>query len=327
MANRKHKIKVRQTEDYNNQPLIAPFNEFIAEKKALGRVGETLDSYKVTFEKFQRDLGEKAEETGNIVGSMFTEWINIMHDQELSAATINHHLAGMRTFMYWCMDDSRKYVENFKIRLIRVQEELPKDYTLDEVNKLLKKPDKKAKLAEWRTWAACNFVIGTAARLGTLVEIRMRDINLKEATVFYQHTKNKKLQVANMSPQLVKVLTEYIDRCRYDAQEDDYLFCSVSGEQISKAAMRQGYVAYAKKRGVNKGNIHGLRHTFAREWYLNGGDVVQLSKILGHSTLAMSEHYMNVYANTAKERFNEFNPLETISRARANARKTIKVKD
>ena len=76
---------------------------------------------------------------------------------------------------------------------------------------------------------------------------------------------------------------------------------------------------------MNKTNIHGLRHTFARMWYENGGDVVQLSKILGHSTLAMSEHYMNAYANMARERFEQFNPLDNL--ARKGTKKTVRRRD
>ena len=72
---------------------------------------------------------------------------------------------------------------------------------------------------------------------------------------------------------------------------------------------------YTYSREVEKSNIHGLRYTFAREWFLNGGDVVQLSKILGHSTLAISEHYMNVYADMARDRFVEYNPLDNITTA------------
>ena len=110
-----------------------------------------------------------------------------------------------------------------------------------------------------------------------------------------------------------------------NVEEDDYLFCNVSGEQLSKASLAQGYRQYTRDRGVNKSNIHGLRHTFAREWFLNGGDVVQLSKILGHSSLAMSEHYMNIYADSARDRFNECNPLERLTRG--NGRKGVRRND
>ena len=85
----------------------------------------------------------------------------------------------MKAFMYWCMDESRQYIPRFRIRLIKVQEEMPKDYTVEEINALLRKSERKARFTEWRTWAICCFVVGTGARLGTLVEIRMKDIDLK----------------------------------------------------------------------------------------------------------------------------------------------------
>ena len=320
----KKRVTKNKDIDMNNQYVAGLFSEFIEERKALGRVPETIKSYMTTYNKFDKYFGDRADEAGNIYGSMFIEWTNAMRDEGLKAATINHNLSDMRAFMYWCMDESRKYIAPFKIKLIKVQEEMPKDYTPEQIKALLKKPNKSAKFTEWRSWAICCFVVGTGARLGTIVEIRMKDIDLKNGTVHYQHTKNKKVQNANLSPQLIKALTEYITMWRYDVEEDDYLFCNVSGEQLSKASLAQGYAQYTKSRDVNKTNIHGLRHTFARMWFENGGDVIQLSKILGHSTLAMSEHYMNVYATSARDRFIQYNPLENITRS--GAKQTVKRK-
>ena len=326
------------------------FKEFIEDKKSQGVVPETIKSYTTTFKKFYEFINreKEVELMGDIYPSMFIEWRSAMQDgytveiitkdskgkkvkeqkeyKPARTATVNHNLGDIRAFMYWCMEPGRDYLtEHFNIRLMKVQEEKPKDYEPEEIEKLLKKPDRKAKFTEWRSWAICCFVIGTGARLGTLVEIQMKDIKLKEGTIFYQHTKNKKLQNANLSTQLVKCLREYINTWFEDIEDDDYLFCKVDRTQLSKAALTQSYAEYAKSRGVNKTNIHGLRHTFARMWYENGGDVVQLSKILGHSTLAMSEHYMNAYANMARERFEQFNPLDNL--ARKGTKKTVRRRD
>lgn len=298
----------------NNQSVSGLFNQFIAEKEINGRVPETLEAYKRAYERFNKFFGDEADNSGDIVGSMFMDWAKAMKDEGLAAASINHNLSCMRTFMYWCMEDDKQYIEPFRISLIRVQEQLPKDYKEEDVKLLLKRPDRKASFTEWRCWAICNFVMGTAARTGTMVEIQMKDIDFKKGEVIYKHTKNKKAQIANMPPQLIKALKDYIDLWRADAEQEDYLFCNFSNEQLSKAALKSSYARYANNRGVQQTNIHGLRHTFAREWYLNGGDIVQLSKILGHSSLAMSEHYMHIYSNSAKDRFNEFNPLERLSR-------------
>lgn len=311
------------TDDFNNQSVCGVFSEFIQEKQAIGLSQKTIEAYKGSYKKFDSYFGDKADDTGNITASMFVEWTSAMRSDGLASPSINHYLTDMRAFMYWCMADERKYIEPFKIKTVKEQETPPKDYSLEEVNLLLRRPDKKESFTTWRCWATVCFVIGTGARIGTIVEIQMKDINLKDGKVFYQHTKNKKLQVANMPPQLVKSLKEYISLWRSDAEEDDYLFCNISNEKITTDAMRIAYANYTRDRGVKKTNLHGLRHTFAREWYLNGGDIVQLSKVLGHSSIRMSEHYMNIYADEAKEAFNQFNPLENISKGRGN-RKAVK---
>ncbi len=126
-----------QRDEVNNQYLKPLFEEFIEERKALGRVEETLQSYRASYKKFMEYFGE-AEETGNIISSMFIEWTNAMKDEGLRPATINHNLSDMRAFMYWCMAEERKYIDRFRIKLIKVQEEMPKDYTVEEVKSITK---------------------------------------------------------------------------------------------------------------------------------------------------------------------------------------------
>ena len=327
-TSKKHRVSRTITDDKADMYVNALFEEFIAEKQALGLTKDTITAYRNTYNKFSDYFGDKAALAGDITSSLFIEWTNAMRSEELAAATINHHLGGIRPFIYWCMEDIRGYVPYFKIRLVKRQEEPTKDYTLEEVDLLLRKPDKKARFTEWRSWAVSSFVIGTGARVGTIVQILMRDVDLETGKVFYRHTKNKKLQTANIPPQLVKALREYISLWRKNnVTEDDYLFCSVSNEQLTRDSLKMAYGTYAKKRGVNKTSLHGLRHTFAREWYLNGGDVVQLSKVLGHSTIHMSEHYMNVYADSARDKFIQCNPLENIQNGKGRARKAVSKAD
>lgn len=318
------KIKLNLRDEFNDQYLEAVFQDFLNEKKALGRTEETLRNYIISYKKFTDYWGTAADKTGDITGSMVVEWIGAMRDEGLSDASINHHISSIRAFFYWCMEDGKKYLDSFKIRLVSVREEKPKDYTLEEVKNLLAKPKGSKSFAMWRTWAIVNFIMGTGARAGTLVDIQIQDVDLKQGKVFYRHTKNKRLQVVNLPPQLVVVLNEYISKCRYDADGEDYLFCSDRGEKTSVNVIYVAYTRYAKERGATRTSLHGLRHTFAREWYLNGGDIVQLSKVLGHSSLAMSEHYMNVYADSARDKFIEHNPLENINRGKNQ--KTVKMK-
>lgn len=54
----------------------------------------------------------------------------------------------------------------------------------------------------------------------------------------------------------------------------------------------------AKRAGMPKLRVHDLRHTFASHWVLDGGDIFRLSKILGHSSVVITQR---VYAHLIPE--------------------------
>ena len=43
--------------------------------------------------------------------------------------------------------------------------------------------------------------------------------------------------------------------------------------------------------GIEDFRFHDLRHTFASCYMMNGGDLYELAKILGHSNIKMTERY------------------------------------
>ena len=67
---------------------------------------------------------------------------------------------------------------------------------------------------------------------------------------------------------------------------------------------------YNKARGVETTGIHRYRHTFAKQWILNGGNVVALQKILGHSNLAITQNYINMLVSETAEEVNAVNLID-----------------
>jgi integrase len=60
--------------------------------------------------------------------------------------------------------------------------------------------------------------------------------------------------------------------------------------------------------GIEDFRFHDLRHTFASWYMMNGGDLYELAKILGHSNIKMTERYAKLAkrhiaktGNTARE--------------------------
>ena len=67
---------------------------------------------------------------------------------------------------------------------------------------------------------------------------------------------------------------------------------------------------YNKRRGVETTGIHRYRHTFAKQWITNGGNVVSLSKLLGHTSLDITQNYINLIVSDIAHQVDEFNVLD-----------------
>jgi integrase len=75
------------------------------------------------------------------------------------------------------------------------------------------------------------------------------------------------------------------------------------GEQLprNKSAVFRPFKAAVVRAGVAKKlRIHDLRHTFAGLFLASGGDIFKLSKILGHSSVAITQ---KVYAHLHPDAF------------------------
>ena len=72
--------------------------------------------------------------------------------------------------------------------------------------------------------------------------------------------------------------------------------------------------SYNKSRGVSSVGVHKFRHTFAKQWIINGGSVVTLSRILGHSNIGITDKYINMLVDDIKKNVDEVDILSKFSR-------------
>ena len=85
--------------------------------------------------------------------------------------------------------------------------------------------------------------------------------------------------------------------------------------QLSDTSIHQSIRKYNHSRGVQRTGLHALRHTFAKEWILNNGDVFRLQKMLGHSTLEMTKRHVRMFNEDLKKDIDVYCPLDTLNRS------------
>ena len=231
-------------------------------------------------------------------------------DKGRRTTTLNTRLRGLRVFFKFCAE--REYMEELSIKLLKDDAELKEPYTDAELLKLLARP-KSNRWAEYRSWAMINYLVATGNRARTIVNIKISDVNFDENTIHLRAMKNRHQQIIPLSPALKEVLEEYLSAWKWSF--DDYLFPSSSGGQLATTSFQQAIRKYNAERGVSKTSIHLFRHTFAKNFILAGGGLVQLQMLMGHSTLDMTRHYVNLYGADLGKDFERLNPLDNIKRA------------
>lgn len=308
---------MKRSQEESKWAIGEAFEEFIAEKEGTGKSPSTIRNYRQSYQFFIDFLDLEPSDTLDMIEpGMFYKWSGNLALEGVKHTSINHYIRDVRAFLYWCMDEPREYMKRFKIKEVSGQEEVIKFFTDEELELLLEKPDKRAQYAEWRTYTIVNWVLATGNRASTIVNVRIGDIDFKKKEITLAHTKNKKAQILPLSSSLETVLKEYMRLFSIDGKDNKnpWLFSRVDEEQLTTNALRLAFGRYCKERGVERTNIHGLRHSFARSWIKNNGSMYDLQMILGHSTLEMTRRYIKLFSEDIKTDFEKFNPLDNIKR-------------
>ncbi len=72
---------------------------------------------------------------------------------------------------------------------------------------------------------------------------------------------------------------------------EDRLFPPKQGAKGERQRVEGSFETILNLAGIEDFRFHDLRHTFASWYMMNGGDLYELAKILGHSNIKMTERY------------------------------------
>ena len=124
-------------------------------------------------------------------------------------------------------------------------------------------------------------------RRGEILALTWLAVNFIKSFILIENSKSGKSRKVPMSPAVREVL-KALPRIA------DFIFYNPE----TKTHIKSVTTAFETARGKDKADLaglrfHDLRHTFATWCIENGGDIVALSKILGHSSIQMMLRYCN----------------------------------
>jgi integrase/recombinase XerD len=153
-----------------------------------------------------------------------------------------------------------------------------------------------------------NYLLATGQRLKNLQYLKIKDLDFDNRIVRLNNTKNRKQTLLPLSNSIIDILRDYL---RYrKGKEDDFVFCKINGEPIGKTGIEQAIVRYNHKRGIDKTSVHLYRHTYAKKYLLNGGDLARLQKLLCHADISTTKDYLNLIIDDLQQDYDDLNPHE-----------------
>ncbi|WP_353892690.1 tyrosine-type recombinase/integrase [Proteinivorax hydrogeniformans] len=287
------------------------YDKFRKHNKVKNLSQSTVSFYDICFRLFNRYYDNDIDKIDREVIDDYI--LHLRADDSVNDISIQSYIRGLRAFLYYMVDNG--HIDRFTINIPKAEESIKDTYTDTELNILLKKPRlKDTTFAGYRNWVIINFLLATGCRASTLCNVKVRDLDFDGGFIKFTTTKNKQATVIPLSIELNKVLTEYLKF--YKPETDDYLFPTVYGTKMSIYTLTSAVKKYNIKRGLSKTSIHAYRHTFAKTWVVNGGDIFRLQKILGHKSLEMVRRYVNLYGQDLKKDYDKYNPLAQFSKSR-----------
>jgi site-specific recombinase XerD len=166
------------------------------------------------------------------------------------------------------------------------------DHEIKDILALLKKPNKTT-FTGLRDYAFMILALDTGIRPYEAFQLRPSNISKTCVMIEEKVSKTRQPRILPISIQTFHAISRLISVRHATWDKDGYIFCSWSGERLDTRSLQIRFRKYSKSVGVTITPYH-LRHVFALTFVRNGGDVFALQRIMGHSKLDMTRHYVNL---------------------------------
>ncbi|KQL18875.1 tyrosine-type recombinase/integrase [Cytobacillus solani] len=303
---------------------------FVRAKEAGGVRPGTVDGYNATMRYFCEWLGDDTKYINDIDADTIRGYINYLRiertpyegdkqrqreGKKLSVNTINIRIRTMRTMFRFLQTEGiieTNPMENISQVLDDEQEEVP-GLSDEEVDKILAAYDDR-RYAQWRDKTLVLLLLDCGLRINEALSLTEEQIDFRQLTLYVpsQIAKNRKNREIPMSREVAKRLRQLLDETRSYFGDSSQLFMNAYGDDFSADAFRRRLNRLKKKLNIPRLHPHMFRHTFARNYILNGGDLFTLQRILDHADIQTTRKYIQMDNEHLRQQHNKFSPLRNI---------------
>ncbi len=149
--------------------------------------------------------------------------------------------------------------------------------------------------------------------MSELVNLQIKDLDL-ERGFFKVMGKGARERLVPFGAKVQTALWKYIHKFRPEPFHPNIgnLFLRSDGWSLTCDQVYRLIRNYGRKAGIEgvRCSPHTFRHTFAKKFLINGGDLFTLQKILGHSSLAVVRMYVELTSEDVQIQHRRYSPVD-----------------
>lgn len=303
---------------------------FIKAKEAEGLRNSTIKGYYDTVRYFRDWLNPDIEYIHEITSSIVRDYINYLKNDRLpyqgdeqrekakkglSVYTINIRLRNLKAIFRFLFEEDiifKNPTKNIPLVKDDAHEEV-QGLTDKEIDMILDSYDDK-QFAQWRDKTLVLLLLDTGLRINEAMSLTAEQVDFQQNTllVLSSIAKNRKHREIPISREISKRLKQLLDETEQYFGEGCRIFMNAYGDDFTADAFRRRLNRLKQKLDIPKLHPHMFRHTFARNYILNGGDVFTLQKILDHADIQTTKKYIQMDSEHLKQQHNKFSPIRRL---------------
>lgn len=220
--------------------------------------------------------------------------------ERLAPFTINRMVKMLKSFFNFLAEEDRLERNPVKKKSLLpwVAKHLKPVWTMEESKKFLTYLERKYQGDERWFYLFFKVLANCGLRFGEVLAVEKADFDFENNRIrinksYCSHsfklktTKNGKTRYAPLPPSLADEMKDYCAKNQIFGP----LFMDKNGSYHSYDKIRGRYIKDVKGANLPYSNIHNHRRAFCMMYLENGGDEVQLRKLVGHSDFSMTDLY------------------------------------
>ncbi len=283
----------------------------------------TLKSYRTDLEQFFRFVQnrnstsaaerEKATDSASFEPMVVREYLGSLYGK-LKRSSIARKLSAVKSFFRFLEKEGGAGGNPAaEIRTPRIEQVIPPHLQVDEVFRLLQRPDS-TRMLGIRDLAILEVLYSCGFRVGELESLNVGDVDFKDRLIKVTGKGNKE-RIVPVGRKALGVLRQYLETTgtlrgkRADLPPESPLFINFRGGRLTTRSIGRMIKKYVIEAGLPSDiSPHSMRHSYATHLLDGGADLRSVQELLGHESLSTTQKYTHVSLDRLMEVYDKAHP-------------------